>query len=172
MSEFFRGWRRKVGVVTLLMACTLTLIWLRSDVIRDKIDLCPSFYWPQLPWYGEIVSLQGSLGWHRYEMESGNGGIGTNSPATFSSFKVKHYFACSPKIEDTLVWQWKWGGFGYGAGKTHLRGMSAQVWIIPYWSIVIPLTLLSAYLLLSKPRNSTQKKITESIQVVEGGVAS
>ena len=35
--------------------------------------------------------------------------------------------------------------------------------IIPYWSLVIPLTLLSAYLLLSKSRNSTPKKLVETI---------
>ena len=29
------------------------------------------------------------------------------------------------------------------------------IWIIPYWSIVIPLTLLSAWLLLSKQRPKT-----------------
>ena len=156
-----------MGVVTLVMACALTLVWVRSDVIRDKIDLFPSYYWPQLPWYAEIVSLQGSLCWHRYEMEAGNGGIGTNTPVTISSFKVKHYFACSPKIEDTLMWQWKWGGFGYGAGKTHLRGMSAQVWIVPYWSIVIPLTLISFLLLISHPRTSSQKKTVDPVPVGE-----
>ena len=161
MDGFFRGWRRKIGIITLMMASALTLIWLRSDVIRDKIDLCPSFYWPQLPWYGEIVSLQGSLGWHRYEMEPGNGGIVANFPVTLSSFKVKHYFVCSPKIEDTLVWQWKWGGFGYGAGKTHLKGMSARVWIIPCWSVIIPLTVIATFLLLSRPRKSDQKKLTD-----------
>ena len=28
----------------------------------------------------------------------------------------------------------------------------ATIWIIPYWSLVIPLTLLSAWLILGKPR--------------------
>lgn len=30
MREFFRGWRRKVGCVTLVMACVLTTGWVRS----------------------------------------------------------------------------------------------------------------------------------------------
>ena len=34
---------------------------------------------------------------------------------------------------------------------------------IPYWSIVIPMTALSAFLLLSKPRKSTPKETTEPI---------
>ncbi len=163
MDEFFKPWQRKIGSIALLMACTLTLIWLRSDVIRDEIDLCPSFYWPQLPWYGEIVSLQGSLGWHRYEVEPGLGGIGAEFPVTLHSYKVKHYFSCSPIIENTLVWQWKWGGFGYGASKTHLKGMSAHVWIIPFWSVIIPLTLIATFLLFPRPRELDQKKLTEPI---------
>ena len=36
-----------------------------------------------------------------------------------------------------------------------------------YWWFVLPLTLLSAYLLLSKPRKSHQKKIVEPIPNVE-----
>lgn len=155
MKAFFAPWERKLGVLTLMMACTLTLSWLRSDVIRDAIRLEPSFYWPQLPWYGEIVSLEGSLGWHRFKMESGTSEVGADSPVSFSSHKVKDYYTCTPKIEDTLVWQWKSGGFGYGTGKTHLRGMSAEVWIVPYWLLVSPLTLLSVLQLLSKRRQST-----------------
>ena len=31
-----------------------------------------------------------------------------------------------------------------------------EFWIIPHWSIVLPLTLLSAYLLLWKPRPKTK----------------
>jgi hypothetical protein len=161
MWDFFRVRRHQTGCVALLMASALTLLWLRSDVIRDEVDLCPSFYWPHLPWYGEIVSLQGSLGWHRYEMEPGLGGIGADFPVTLHSYHVKHYFACSPIIEDTLVWHWKWGGFGYGASNTHLRGMSAHVWIIPFWSVIIPLTVFATFLLLYRPRKLDQKKLTE-----------
>ncbi len=40
--------------------------------------------------------------------------------------------------------------------------MDEDVLIVPpYWSIVLPLTILSAGLLLTKPRNSTQKKSPE-----------
>ena len=34
---------------------------------------------------------------------------------------------------------------------------------LPFWWVITPLTLLSTYLLLSKPRTSTQKKVTETI---------
>lgn len=35
MSEFLRGWRRKAGVVTLMMACVVVVSWVRSCV-RDE----------------------------------------------------------------------------------------------------------------------------------------
>ncbi len=35
---------------------------------------------------------------------------------------------------------------------------------VPYWSIVIPLTLLSAWLLLSRPRVKTEASITPTIE--------
>jgi len=39
MREFFRGWRRKVGVMTLLMACVFMGGWLRSLITTDSVDL-------------------------------------------------------------------------------------------------------------------------------------
>ncbi|HEY0984455.1 hypothetical protein [Schlesneria sp.] len=42
------------------------------------------------------------------------------------------------------------GGFIYGRSQTD--GYDLRVWIVPYWSIVLPPTLLSAWLLIGKPR--------------------
>lgn len=39
MREFFQGWKRKIGVVTLLMACVLLAGWIRSQSIRDEFLL-------------------------------------------------------------------------------------------------------------------------------------
>jgi hypothetical protein len=57
---------------------------------------------------------------------------------------------------------WLWLGFclyevslGENSRDSHL--------FIPYWSTVIPLTLLSAFMLLSKPRKSNPLKIVEPI---------
>ena len=35
MREFFMGWRRKAGVVTLMMACAACGLWLRSKTFSD-----------------------------------------------------------------------------------------------------------------------------------------
>jgi hypothetical protein len=38
-----------------------------------------------------------------------------------------------------------------------IRQASARPWAIPYWSLVLPLTALSAFLIITKPRPSTPK---------------
>jgi hypothetical protein len=39
MHTFFYGWRRKVGVVTLVMACVFMGVWIRSRVAPDTITI-------------------------------------------------------------------------------------------------------------------------------------
>ena len=60
--------------------------------------------------------------------------------------------------------------------EAHLRankaGVSTLSWTPPYWSIVIPLTLISSWLLLSKRRQTTSKKFAEPIQGEGGGATS
>jgi hypothetical protein len=50
--------------------------------------------------------------------------------------------------------------FGHGTARGHLR---TKILLVPYWSFVIPLTLFSSFLLLSKPLKSTSEKITEPV---------
>ena len=38
MGEFFKGWRRKVGCVTLVMACVFAAGWVRSLAIFDVVS--------------------------------------------------------------------------------------------------------------------------------------
>ena len=38
MVEFFKGWRRKIGCVTLLMALVFMAGWLRNYFIRDSVQ--------------------------------------------------------------------------------------------------------------------------------------
>ena len=54
-------------------------------------------------------------------------------------------------------------GFDFGAGRSHGAGIvRTERWAAPYWSIVMPLTFLSAYLLLSKPRVRQPDSASES----------
>lgn len=50
---------------------------------------------------------------------------------------------------EILRLQWMWCGFYCGAPDDHY---SKIIIVVPYWSMVLPLTLLSAWLLFSNPR--------------------
>lgn len=98
MHEFFRGWKRKTGCVTLAMACVLTVGWIRSYDTEDVITVFGS----------QIRSRLGKVEFWWRKMEDG---VSLGGPVTIMP--------------------------------------------IPYWLIIIPLTQLSAnLLLLSKLRQS------------------
>ena len=50
------------------------------------------------------------------------------------------------------IWEREFSGFQIGAGKDWDTGIKSYFGVIPYWSIVIALSLISFWLLLSKLR--------------------
>lgn len=120
MREFFQSWRRKAGLVTLMMALLVIGMWMRSLVLDDLIQI-------------------------RY---------GTRSNV-FASTNPKLVWAASEVGE---------GGFRYWwSSNRPLRQALPQVvgdkraqrppqWSISYWSLIVPLTLVPAYLIVWKPR--------------------
>ena len=52
--------------------------------------------------------------------------------------------------DSEIEWQWDWAGFHFVVSRIPNR--RDEDYMIPYWCVVIPLTLISAFLLLSKPR--------------------
>ncbi len=142
MKEFFQGWRRKIGVVTLVMACFFMAGWMRSLTLNECVMI--QF---RKEWSEEFASFDASLIWtsHRTTLASG----------LFPVFYSNH------RSDDDGVWkrqlfvQWRWRllGFGHGSddgGAKSIRNLiihtsPSTVTVVPYWSIVIPLTLLSAY---------------------------
>lgn len=55
MREFFNGWRRKAGVVLLVMACAEMGGWIRSNIACDEIYVRNS--------QGDVRSLASASGW-------------------------------------------------------------------------------------------------------------
>jgi len=102
MLAFFHGWRRKMGVATLVFGCVFMALWVRSYAVFDS-----------------------------YEYRS-NTHLDSNAGA----------LSC---VTDLYRYQ------------LATRPSPIVHWNIPYWSIVLPLTLLSAYLLLSKPRSKSNQ---------------
>jgi hypothetical protein len=137
MGNFFEGWRRKLGVLTLLMACVFAAGWVRSFRFSE---------WLAFPSGTNRGEMLGWLDCHVIWC------TGLNLKAE--------------DMEDLPTWSSEdfqsLDNFVNGASTMEKREFGGFVWIndpedvsaliVPFWSIVIPLTLVSAYLLLSKPR--------------------
>ena len=177
MGEFFKPWWRKIGVVTLLMACTFMGLWIRSRHITDTL----TFRIEESSTRQCLTTSQQGLKWTR---RSGSGQYVVNPEfmnISWSSDDSQYAEDYRPLNDGwDIDWNWQYCGFQFGE---YYLGSSSKLehaaddmtpqltlvfarlvlWNVPYWSIVIPLTPLSAFLLLSKPKKSTQKKNGEPI---------
>ena len=158
MREFFRGWRRKAGLVTLAMACLLMAGWMRSFVIEDEIF---------------IVFNNHS----NYKLFSGCGGVACQRnfylPEPDDAMQVSGWESmdlsdrASNQIEallddtydDDSGWLWNRGWVFIGRGlELDNYGTTASWILFSYSLLVLPLTLISAWLLLIKPRPAKSAK--------------
>ena len=131
MREFFKGWRRKAGCVALVVACAFTSLWVRS--LSD----------------GEIIA----------------------TPLVIMSEHGTLYFGWNMRPFDRPILLKRAFGFGNGDRiRTSLWAIGrvnggvddmVNMWnlaSIPHYLIVLPLTLLSAYLLPWQPRKRTESE--------------
>ena len=157
MREFFRGRKRKLGCLTLLMACIFVASWVRSLRIKDEVVIQH-----EEPTH-VFVTHDGYFRWTSY--------YGLSLPAFhWQSFPVgarggvsKVFSQGEPVDGVNIEWKWQWRQFGFHFGKGLLFANSqwpVGVSAIPHRSLVIPLSLLSAWLLLSKPRAAVKKNAT------------
>ena len=132
------------------MALLLTVCWERS-FIRDDCVFIP--YRHSITC---VSSCGGVVSWGRSAQNI------SCIPFMWQSIEVSesedpeaHYdpWQCYSDID----WRRDWAGVSFGAGIQH--GPEGTSWpfamcVIPYWSLVLPLTLLSAWLILAKPRKA------------------
>lgn len=157
MGEVFKGWRRKVGCVTLVMALLTFCVWgfghsaLVGYTIftgEHRIEMFGSssngFFWTVIDGPEESWATPGyvSTGWH---------------------FRYVPSYDCLDHIE--IDWHWQCCGFHSANGKG-IQDVPQTAFVVPHWSIILPMTLLSAFLLLTKPRKSAPKKNHEPILTV------
>lgn len=127
MRDFFRGWRRKAGMATLVVALALTGMWYRSLMY---FETC---FW-------SVGTTQ--LG---FASNYGQFSIGVAKHSDTTPFEYRSMTMKEPVHHSTGLWSFDFIGLD-SLADTHRKSQP----IIPYWSIVLPLTILSAYLLLSK----------------------
>ena len=172
MGAYFKGWRRKIGCVTLVMACGFMAVWVRSQTICDLYDpgsghgsaadhfrtfpvgvLCiRTTTHPSGP--GNIGQIRWNPGWRRTTV----GPSDTDDPTRFIN------------MARGIKWSWRGSGFDLGQLNDSEPPASTRLdwWLIPHWFMTLPRTLLSAYLLLAKPCigkscQTTQRKNTQPV---------
>lgn len=135
MSTFFHGWRRKAGCVALAMALAFMAGWLRSQFVFDNFNIRRA---GTMNWFG-IESKRQTLCFSWVQDNSG------------SEVTIPFWMTHDPSIRGTELGLTKIGEFRYFVylGDEYPRGI---ILFGPYWSVTMPLTLLSAYLILWKPR--------------------
>lgn len=104
-----------------------------------------------------------SVGGSSYPVESKNGAIAfVRRTPTVRGPRFDYCRISIEKGDHLELWQHlnvKWRadffGFHFGAAQNTTGTIrTIELWIIPYWSIAVPLTLLTAYLLFTNPRLS------------------
>lgn len=151
MLTFFHGWRRKTGAATLVLACVFTCGWVRSRNTRDYIR-----FTTKKAMYS-CGSQPDGLTWKQFETPDFN--LWFASPPNTSIYfqinlrKPKFDVFASDAPEPKFL--------GFHASEIPNQGREGRlvIRVVPYWSIVIPLTVLSAYLLLSKPRPKPKQTV-------------
>lgn len=162
MGEFFKSWRRKVGLFSLVMACVFTCLWMRSSLNKDDFE----FEWSAS--FVTIASNQYGLWWVMSELPgrlyqpsklSGKSRYwslpGQRQP--FSADPFRHLIHGGWTTE----WKRSWGGFhtGHYRNEDPMAGICLTIRIIPHWIVVWPFILLTAYFLLATRRPLPLKRI-------------
>jgi hypothetical protein len=165
MGEFFRPWRRKAGAVTLVLACAFLNIWFNSQ--STKSFYC--FGSGRAKTVHSLDTFPDGVMWQRMEFERPyHYRTGWNSrPLRLSEVTNPDEFI-GPYHH--FGWRRRILGFDFGMSEDNgepfvddmFEGrnpnepqlMRMHFWLAPYWAIILLLVLLSAFLILSKPRMS------------------
>jgi len=155
MICFLHGWRMKLGLLALLLAFGFLVLWARSysefvAVVGFKQDA--------------FLTHQGSFIWDR-PLATGETTTTAGEHAQLTFGQVKLVPPGSSFFSNPFI-KYHWRLCGFSSGEYQYKGGRQQIfWSIPHWAVILSLTLISLWLVLSKPRNSTQMKIADPIPV-------
>lgn len=141
MHAFFKSWRRKVGCVVLAMALALTAGWVRSLLVFDSVRIRPV---ASTTLRVESKRQLLCVSWAQDRLGSTN------------TLPFWNWLALDPSLRGTeLPDDYKVGAFACLVNLSDEYPL-AVILEAPYWSVTLPLTLLSAYLILRKPRTKSR----------------
>lgn len=146
MLTYLKSIRLKISVLTLLMACVFAVGCVRSRIINDFIsfDTVCSECVIESNIHGIMLVVLPLPTRASYTASIWPTWCTTQSSA--EGYPAPEEWDFVSRYDD-------WIGIK-NMRRQFPDGDESTVWIVPYWSIVIPLTLLSAYLVLSKSRVS------------------
>ena len=140
MRNFIRPWRRKAGVMVLGLACLFTVGWVRS------------FYWFELAWipFSQTSTIQFSSMLSRFSLMR----LSEPHQLKYTTFEKAgdHYLTLL-----TAESSYRVCGVRFFSKLDAYHVDTAGI-VVPYWMPVVLMTLLAAYLLLSKPRSSMENQ--------------
>lgn len=172
MHTFFNGWRRKIGCGTLLIAMAFTLGWVRSLILVDFVGLPSTAITYFIVSHGGLLEFQmaapasqTAAPLQRSEISQTTTIASTRQvwsvnppPVLWGSMWLHWYDVYGVRVglvdviwkHYEIEWQRGFGSLLLVSGNED--GRHAIKAVVPYWIVCIPLTLLSVYLILWKPR--------------------
>lgn len=126
MGDFFHGWRRKTGCVALVMACLFAGMRMRSYLVYDR------GWFPLGARQHALISMRGGISWCAWNSNS--------KTVNWSSNEFNRWGGSG-----TIYW------YDQIVRPPYPDFPALGEWTFDYWWLVLPLTILSAYLILWKP---------------------
>lgn len=173
MGEYFRGWKRKSGVLILLLVLPAMVEWVRSYSSHDYIGVCfenSEYRCGSFLGYfslGRFTHPDATLigGWKCEAVDWGTGplkslsGLEIDDNGRVHLNEAKFWDENSDSCRVTARWDYSRIHFS----KCKLQGdLQRSSYTAPYGFLVIPLTVLSAWLIVSRRSRRTAHTNAES----------
>lgn len=149
MGEYFKPLRRKIGVVMVLIALAFLAGWIRGFFVIDNIYLRM-----QPASHAYLTFASQGIVFRRTDAMAGTQLPGPSEQwhDVFTLSELDRNDPLGLTISFSKVkWRWRKWGFDFGESWSVSHDVRNNFGCIPYSTITIPLTLISAYLLLSRP---------------------
>ena len=141
--------------MVLLVALAFTAAWGRSFLAITRVTI-PLNEWS----FNRIVSFQGSVAWERVMPLDESRWKGDSKETRTALFRERAEavaeFLLGGLLNNEDKYDWKFRSFGIEFGQYYegtMGEIDVTIWKISYWLFITPLTLLSSYLLVVRPRS-------------------
>lgn len=151
--SFFHGWRRKTGSVTLFVACLLMIGWLRSLYFTHAVSVvCAG-----RENFEGFASIDRHFVWMKTAPADYKCGLLPDLPRSLPQYtQPKNNWPLGPAGfgNPAIQWSWRIGQFGVGTLPLKNGNIDWQIrfFTFSWWSVVVPLTAMSAWLLIGTPK--------------------